>query len=349
MKKLKNLPFDISKEDILKQFSYLDDYPQCKIQEYFELIGTKSLNKYYEPLSSNKQISSIIKIAKNERSSDIEIYGMGLITRLLSILGRRNNTLIGALKIFEFIKSNKTDSEIYKFLRQFIRHQIGGNVLDKKIKCNNKTIITQVYNYHLRKYKDVINDYLDIGCGDCIKTKLLGKLLELKNDNVYGVDFEDFNEKTYNKPTNIQFIYLENKKSYPFKDNMFGLVTCFMVLHHITENLEFTLKEINRVLKIGGIFMITEHDNFNKADDMLADIEHAMWNIVYSPKPNYSFLKEKDYAIYYNWVEWDYIIQKFGFKYENAGMLSKSISLTISPTSSLYGLYSKVKDLKDDD
>ena len=50
MKKLKNLPFDISKEDILKQFSYLDDYPQCKIQEYFELIGTKSLYKYYEPI-----------------------------------------------------------------------------------------------------------------------------------------------------------------------------------------------------------------------------------------------------------------------------------------------------------
>ena len=52
-----------------------------------------------------------------------------------------------------------------------------------------------------------------------------------------------------------------------------------MVLHHV-KNLNTLLSEINRITKMGGYFIIKEHDSFNNLDNMLIDIQHAMFSIV---------------------------------------------------------------------
>lgn len=107
-----------------------------------------------------------------------------------------------------------------------------------------------VFNYLDLKKNDVV---CDIGCG-CGEYYL--KMLK-KKTKVYGVDINK-------KAVEIAKIITNNKdnfsiadaKKLPLKSEFFDKVTLICTLEHIEDN-EKVLREINRILKQSGIFVLT--------------------------------------------------------------------------------------------
>jgi SAM-dependent methyltransferase len=144
-----------------------------------------------------------------------------------------------------------------------------------------------------------------------------------------------FNQK--NIKHDFHFKYILNDKL-DFPDNSFDIITCFFVLHHILD-LDKIMKEIRRVLKPGGYILILEHDNHDDYDNILLDILHLLYGI-YVDK-NKLYLKNPDYAQYYNFMEWDYIFQKYGFKYIKSNYLFQEISHVVRYDNIYYAFYQK--------
>ena len=95
---------------------------------------------------------------------------------------------------------------------------------------------------------------LDVGCGNC------RNLLPFKNMDCYGVDFSEEvlkQAKKYTKKHNFNVkLKKGNISKLPYKDKSFDYVLALASLHHL-KNPEKGIKEIYRVLKIGGKAYIT--------------------------------------------------------------------------------------------
>jgi SAM-dependent methyltransferase len=101
---------------------------------------------------------------------------------------------------------------------------------------------------------------LDVGSG----VGLVDKFLAGKIKNLYGIDIEEGvveKAKINNPSVNYQ---LYDGTKIPFDDNTFDLTFAINVMHHVppAEWENFT-KEMNRVLKPGGIAAVFEHNPVN--------------------------------------------------------------------------------------
>ena len=126
---------------------------------------------------------------------------------------------------------------------------------------------------------------------------------------------------------------------------MFNLVTAFVSLHHVS-NLDFTLRELNRLMKKGGYLILEEHDCIDVVDKMLTDLEHLWW------KSYNSFLKKTriNYdelfpSKYYSWFEWDIIMKRYGFQKISYKPHETGQKERITPTRIYYFVYQKARDL----
>jgi ubiquinone/menaquinone biosynthesis C-methylase UbiE len=97
---------------------------------------------------------------------------------------------------------------------------------------------------------------LDIGCGTGNVSKFARKYSEM----VVGVDISIEALKINKTRTGINAIQGDGL-SLPFADNTFDAITCFSVLHHFLDDGSL-LKELNRVLKPGGILFTDNDPNF---------------------------------------------------------------------------------------
>lgn len=123
---------------------------------------------------------------------------------------------------------------------------------------------------------------LDYGCGI---GHLLNYLLERGLD-CYGVDSSErsiakVNDKFSDKPNWIEGKVIERfVTSYP--DNYFDVITCIETLEHLPDDLVSPmLVELERILKPGGILMITTPYSENLDEDMsycpFCDSEYHKW------------------------------------------------------------------------
>lgn len=92
---------------------------------------------------------------------------------------------------------------------------------------------------------------LDFGCGTGGTTKFLTNF-----GQVTAVDIHP-QAISFCQKRGINASLISPNKPLPFKDNSFDLVTALDVLYHKKVNSDFSLKEINRVLKKNGLFLIT--------------------------------------------------------------------------------------------
>lgn len=125
---------------------------------------------------------------------------------------------------------------------------------------------------------------LDAGCGYCTKSILLAK----RGFLVTGVDISDstLNEakeiiKLKGFQNRIEIIK-ENITSLSFKDNSYKYILCWGVLMHIPK-IKNALNELARVLKPGGILVISEN-NMNS-------VFQIFFRLFRTHKPNTHFLK----------------------------------------------------------
>jgi ubiquinone/menaquinone biosynthesis C-methylase UbiE len=155
--------------------------------------------------------------------------------------------------------------------------------------------------------------YLDFGGGDGANAYALGKKLNLEKGQVFVSDIESwFGNANVDKFKELcTYRYL---KTYllPFETESFDLITMFQVLHHI-ENTSTVLKELYRILKVGGIFYIREHDCDSPMTATLIDIEHSLQECSKKSSIDYEYLQTY-YANYFSREELREKLFEVGFK-----------------------------------
>jgi SAM-dependent methyltransferase len=92
---------------------------------------------------------------------------------------------------------------------------------------------------------------LDLGCGKGFFLRDADRLCE-----TCGVDISDFAIKRARKGTEKSYLCIGSITHVNFRDNLFDVVTCFDTLEHLS-NPEWAIRESNRVLMKGGLFIFT--------------------------------------------------------------------------------------------
>ena len=324
------------------------NFHHCKLLQY-DSLNKANQKTPYASVKSKKQMQTIINFSHTKTGFDAYTKLTSLLIKHFRINRRMLNKILNPIK---------SDNEIYQSLKQFIKSKHKKEInfpieyYPKSFyECNRELIHAQQMVYKIQEHifkknpDYVIGNYLDIGCGDCIKTRIIGEKLKLNIKNIYGADLTVWGGYAEEKRQNlgINLITVEENKPLPIETDKFGLTSAFMVLHHV-KNLDLFLRELNRVTKLGGFILIREHDCFTNMDAMLIDIEHALYDVSY--RDDKSFF-DKYYAQYYNYIEWDYIFERYGFKYHYANYDSANINFTVSSTRYYYCFYRKVKEVQE--
>lgn len=332
------------KKEEYKKFLESIQYPNCRIEELLLIKFDKTLNTF-KNLESNQQINTVLNIIKNVNRVAARTNSFVLEKRLLEILTKKYPYYSFYKDLRDKIYTFKNDDELYQYIRKnrFYHKKINKNKNILPTICDARKSLSENLFYEIKDHIKNVNNYLDIGAGDGAKTFYFSKKLGLKKEDVFALDFISFHSVDYlkNRFKNINFIDLEfDQEKYPIKASSFDMVTAFMVAHHV-KNLDLFFKEINRILKKGKYFILMEHNNFTRLDDMLADIEHSMYEIVEQEKANYDF-KKKEYTQYYDWVTWSIIAQKYNLQFIKQGEIKSTITSSLMPTSSCYILFKKI-------
>ena len=95
-------------------------------------------------------------------------------------------------------------------------------------------------------------EVLDVGCGE----GSLLRMLRDKGNRVFGIDASDTGRKScLAKGIDCAVIDISSEE-FPFKDGSFDVVLCLETLEHL-ENPHHCVWEIKRVLKEGGLFIVS--------------------------------------------------------------------------------------------
>jgi ubiquinone/menaquinone biosynthesis C-methylase UbiE/glycosyltransferase involved in cell wall biosynthesis len=113
---------------------------------------------------------------------------------------------------------------------------------------------------HLRKEGIEAPDVLDLGCGPGSMT---GKLLRIPGIRLTGVDLSPAMIAIARARFPYVNYLVDDAEFMSFEDETFDVVFCSGVLHHLA-SMEMALRQIHRILKPGGIFVLREpnQDNF---------------------------------------------------------------------------------------
>lgn len=284
--------------------------------DYFNFIDTivknRCINKSYKKIYDIKEQTSLIP-----KNSNIQI------NHLIEQIFKLNNVIYynyllqlfchfmsfdDSIKLINHINGTKmTDSEILSYI-------------DKNIKQEKNKIYSNNYVCNRREYafsflKDCVNNviqlrnnvkYLDVGCGDGVKTNIFAKIFNIQKSRVHGTDIQSWGPYSTAKKFDFDFKHIINDEI-KYEDNTFDLMTCFLTLHHI-KNMDKIISEMYRILKNNGILIIVEHDINNSSDQLIVDIEHLLYAHFYDKNKDY--LKNPDYALYFNNMEFNYLLTK---------------------------------------
>lgn len=113
------------------------------------------------------------------------------------------------------------------------------------------------------------NNILDIGCGTATLAILIKK--KYPNAQVIGLDGDSNILSIANKKIRVQNLNIQTINALsaytPFNSNLFDIVTCTLMLHHLTDDEKIkTLSEAYRILKPNGEINIAD---FGKAANII--------------------------------------------------------------------------------
>lgn len=132
---------------------------------------------------------------------------------------------------------------------------------------------------HIREYASKISKkrILDIGCGTGNYTSLFA----INNNNVIGLDINDFRKEKYKK----KFKFTKYKgNEFPFRKNSFDVIVSFDVIEHVEDDEGF-IQEMYRVLKKGGECLFTTPNRLRLSNFI---------KIIIGKKPQYPLTLSED-------------------------------------------------------
>lgn len=165
---------------------------------------------------------------------------------------------------------------------------------------------------------------LDLGCGN-------GRLLELfkgKNIIYTGVDSSERLIEIARRRNPEANFFVADGLGLPFQDNYFDKIFCIAVLHHIPSvyfRRQF-VKEAKRVLRPGGIFVITVWNLWPKYNSFKKIIKFSILKILGKTKLDFKDIfvpwqnKVERYIHCFTKRELDKLIRVVGLKVKEAGV-----------------------------
>ena len=186
-----------------------------------------------------------------------------------------------------------------------------------------KDLSQQVYEIITANYSSSkqFNGMLEIGySGRFIKdisNKInINGLFHVMNTQTSFTDiFEHGLFKKHTKSFKLDYINTDFEN---IEDNSYDIITCFVGLHHF-KDIPYVIKSINRILKYDGLFVLVEHDAYNKNIISCANIAHSLFNA-----SNGVILSEelKELRNFKSINEWISQITQYGFEEQkNAGLV----------------------------
>lgn len=150
-------------------------------------------------------------------------------------------------------------SWLYRRFKNMAAKPVGilGKIMVKKLNGERHAVLADWGFSHLKVPENA--DCLDCGCGGGANIR---RLLGMTKGRVFGADFSKVavaETKKINKnevKSGRCQVFLADVKRLPFEDATFDVVTAFETIYY-WENLTECFKEILRVIKNGGVFMIT--------------------------------------------------------------------------------------------
>lgn len=129
-------------------------------------------------------------------------------------------------------------------------------ITTQSFELSTPSILNAAVNMVTKLQPSVPSRHLDIGSGHGELIQLLRNKFDLHSS---ACDYTGNLMKLPDVTVNVANL---NTEALPYQDSVFDLVTCTEVIEHL-ENYRFILREVNRVLKPGGILVITTPNILN--------------------------------------------------------------------------------------
>ena len=187
--------------------------------------------------------------------------------------------------------------------------------------------------------KGKYTNYLDVGCNTGSITVPFGTKLGLKSANIYGIDITNFGAQTIKPLPGFTYTQYDGYHI-PHPDEKFDIITCSMVLHHVKYP-QILLPEIRRVMKLGGIILIKEHNAYAPQLEWLIELEHLLYEVTES-NTTYDEFKKNYYQKLFTRETLDDLMLGYGF--EKKDVDSERIIrkyYVYNPTKNFYQIYIK--------
>lgn len=169
------------------------------------------------------------------------------------------------LKIAKKITGSK-NTDLSKILLDFQNVNVDTLWSSKTTKSDNR--FDDILKYIT---SDKLNVYLDIGSGDAVDFDfIVSKLNPVKSISI------DIKDSRLNKSSEFELLKVNEALSLP--DESVDIITIFHALHHSKDAL-FRLRDIHRILKIGGLFVLKDHDVSNLDVANIVSFEHFVYSI----------------------------------------------------------------------
>jgi 2-polyprenyl-3-methyl-5-hydroxy-6-metoxy-1,4-benzoquinol methylase len=253
------------------------------------------------------------------KERDSAFYLRILISHFLRITVPEARIIVESLK-------NATDEE---FVTNLKNHHANYERKEKSLKWlynHQKANLNAVLSHLELSSANNITTFLDFGCDDGVKTEIIGEILNINTNNIYGLDITN----NTNKHTNNNF-YQYDGVNIPdiILSQSYDLITCSQVLHHINhDNIKLILEKLISRITPNGYFLLKEHDFNCQWMKILIELQHVLFTID----------KEIEFPIltYNSEKEWINMFENLGMKLINTH--------TENPTCKMhfYALFQKV-------
>lgn len=159
-----------------------------------------------------------------------------------------------------------------------------------------------------------VEHYLDLGCGACVMTKLVGERLGIA---AAGSDIgEAFESGWDQRPKEVAFATITDAAPLGHVDKKWDVITAIQVLHHIP-NVERTLDAIAEGLRPGGLLVLKEHDVWVGWEHTLVDLEHSLYLV--QQNDDWRERVPSQYIHCRNWVAWAKLLWDRGLSLVHVG------------------------------
>ncbi|EFC39575.1 predicted protein [Naegleria gruberi] len=208
-------------------------------------------------------------------------------------------------QLYNLIQSNYLNSNISKAKILFNLVRYNTFILAKEIERQISELLESNI-LHNRKFDGQLT------IGDCGRfTNLLKKKFKVSGSSFVVNDKERATDVLERKSLTPVGKFVPYDQLHDIPSNSVDLITCFIGLHHYTDTeLNLYMKELKRILRPNGIFILREHDVDNEHMESMVHVAHNIFNAL----TGLTFEdNEKEFRHFRSMKEWNSICKSFGF------------------------------------